>query len=128
MIYQLRNSVFTKVLWGLMALYLLNISVDTPDPNATFVAEDLSINDQESIIEMLVEQVFGYENAFKEVDDHDAEEHNKTKITKIDLMACVTQTDLCRKNQHQYSFRFASDQDHLLTSRYKEIEGPPPKI
>lgn len=127
MIYQLRNSVFTKVLWGLMALYLINISVDTPDPYPEHIAEDLSINDQESIIELIVEQILGFENAIKEVDDHDSEEHNKTKITKIDLLACVSFVDISKKH-HQYSFRFASDQNHWLISRHIEIEDPPPKI
>ena len=59
MLSQIRNSVFTKILWGLMGLYLLNISVDTADPNPEHIPEDLSINDQESIVEIVVEKILG---------------------------------------------------------------------
>jgi hypothetical protein len=82
---QIRNSALTKILWGIMGLYLFNISVDTADPYPEHIPEDLSINDQESIIEILVEQVLGYENAFKEYDDHDKEDHNTKANVKFDF-------------------------------------------
>jgi len=82
---QIRNSVLTKILWALIGLHLLNISVDTADPNPEHIPEDLSINDQESIIEIVLEKVLGYEDAIKEYDDHDTEDHNKKTNVKIDL-------------------------------------------
>jgi hypothetical protein len=81
----LRNKAFTKILWGFMSLYLLNISVDTADARIHRVAEDLSINDQESIIEIVVEKVFGYENAIKEYDDNDFEKYGKSSNIKMEL-------------------------------------------
>src|SRR5690606_12372145 len=82
---RIKNSVCIKVFWGLMGLYLLNISVDPADPNPDHISEDLSFNDQESIVEIIVEKIMGFENAFEEYDDHDSEDHNKKNNVKIDL-------------------------------------------
>ena len=49
-----------------MGIYLLNISVDTKDPHPEYIPEDLSINDQESIVEIVVEKILGFENAIQE--------------------------------------------------------------
>ncbi len=81
----MRNSIFHKVLCGLLGLYLFNVSVDTADSNLSYVPEDLSFNDQESIVEMIVEQLPGYEDAIEEYDDNDSEKNSKKKNTKIDL-------------------------------------------
>lgn len=54
-----------------MCLYLLNISVDTSDHTPFYLPEDLSINDQESFVEIVVEKVLGYENALVEYDDQE---------------------------------------------------------
>lgn len=69
-----------------MGIYLLNISVDIADPNPEYIPEDLSINDQESIVEIIVEQVLGYEDAIKEYDDNDSEDHNRKTNLKIELI------------------------------------------
>ena len=68
-----------RFLCGFLALYLLNISVDSPDPNPEGIPEDLSINDQESIIEMVIEKVMGFENAVAEYDDHDPSRETSLK-------------------------------------------------
>lgn len=68
-----------------MGLYFLNISVDVADPHPEHVMEDLSYNDQESIIELVVEKVMGVEDCFPEYDDHDMEDHNKRTSVKLVL-------------------------------------------
>ena len=62
-----------------MGLYLFNISIDTADPNPESIPEDLSFNDQESFAEIVLEEFLGFEDAFKEYDDHDTGDHNKKK-------------------------------------------------
>ncbi|HBU76899.1 MAG TPA: hypothetical protein DEF18_02250 [Muricauda sp.] len=128
MIGLLRNSTLLKVFWGLMSLYLLNISVDSPDRYPDYIPEDLSINDQESIIEILVEKVLGYGDVFKEYDDPDKEDHNSGSSLKIKLT--VHQSD------HYYS------RNHLLMSKkkkfpdknlyfphmYTQKDTPPPEV
>ncbi len=111
-----------------MGFYLLNISVDTVDPNPEYIPEDLSINDQESIVEIIVEQVLGYEDAFGEYDDHDTEDHNSSKTVKIELLAHQASTDgytdqSLTKKRNRYP-----DYEARLTNGFREIEAPPPKV
>ncbi|MGM0634847.1 MAG: hypothetical protein ACQESK_02185 [Bacteroidota bacterium] len=61
--------------------------MDSADIKPQHIPEDLSINDQESIIEIFVEKVLGYEDAIKEHDDHDPEDHNTTTNSKVDLIS-----------------------------------------
>ncbi|REA62836.1 hypothetical protein DSL64_07900 [Dyadobacter luteus] len=54
------------------AFHLLNLSVDSPDFQPISVAEDLSINDQESLIEFITEHILGFDHLFPETDDDDS--------------------------------------------------------
>ncbi len=111
-----------------MGLYLLNISVDTADPNPNHIPEDLSINDQESIIEIVLEKVLGYENAIKEYDDNDTEDLNKKPSVKIDLTTHYVVYTLL----HQFIIQTAShkfpDYISYLTTGFQKLDRPPPKI
>ncbi|SNR63121.1 hypothetical protein SAMN04488009_2847 [Maribacter sedimenticola] len=128
MLSQIRNSVFSKILWSLIGLHLLNISVDNADPNPEYIPEDLSFNDQESIIEIVIEKVLGYEDAIKEYDDQDTEDHNKKTSIKIDLtthsMVVNTINPLLLKAARQ---KFPEYTTNLTTGFYK-LDIPPPKI
>jgi len=110
----------------LLGIYFLNISVDTVDLNPEYIPEDLSINDQESIIEIIVEQILGYENAFEEYDDNDTEEHNKTNL-KIEL----TEEHLLDYSMNHTLINTAkqkfSDYTNYLQSGFDRLEIPPPK-
>ncbi|WP_116108950.1 hypothetical protein [Lewinella sp. IMCC34191] len=74
MIHRIRHSNYLRLFWGVMAAGLLNLSVDAPDMFAHHVPEDLTHNDQESIIELIVEMGLGFEDAFAEYDDDDRKE------------------------------------------------------
>jgi hypothetical protein len=125
---QIRNSVFTKFLWGLMGLYLLNISVDSVDPNPEQIPEDLSINDQESIIEIVVEKILGYEDAIKEYDDNDKEDHNNKTNVKIDFINSYTADYLIKQSVVDISIQKFPDFNVFLTNGFHQLDTPPPKI
>lgn len=128
MLSQIRNSVFTKILWGLMGLYLLNISVDTADLNPEYIPEDLSINDQESIIEIIVEKVLGYEDAFEEYDDNDAEDHNKKTDVKIDLTTYYLVDNILNQSFIKTTKHKFPNNSNRLTKGFHKLDIPPPKI
>jgi len=111
-----------------MGLYLLNVSVDISDPNPQFVPEDLSINDQESIVEIILEKVLGYENAIEEHDDHDTEDQNEKKTVKVDLLTQLhtPQGESNHLNSKKSAVIFAFD-DFLVNGFY-EIDSPPPQV
>ncbi len=111
-----------------MGLYLLNISVDTADPHPEHIPEDLSFNDQESIVEIVVEKILGNENAIKEYDDPDTQDHSREINVKIDLFAlntfCLTiKPSIAEKKKQEFpAYRF------FLASGFQKLDTPPPRI
>jgi len=111
-----------------MGLYLLNISVDTADPKPEHIPEDLSINDQESILEIVFEKVLGYEDAFKEYDDHDKEDHNKKTNVKIDLTTHYIAEIVLNQKAIVTARQNFPDSNAVLTNGFQKLDFPPPKI
>ncbi|GGE02820.1 hypothetical protein [Psychroflexus salis] len=123
-----RNTTFTKLFWGFIGLYFLNIGVDTSDINSNLIPEDLSLNEQESIVEIIVEKVFNYGNVIKEQDDEDTEDYSKKRVSKIDLSPLKNEFNedvliifLTFKNN------FNSCKSSLSEAHYY-LEKPPPKV
>ncbi|WP_143159134.1 hypothetical protein [Mesonia phycicola] len=108
-----------------LALILLNISVNAPLLNPTTLKEDLSYNKQESIVEIIVEKVFGDENAFEEFEDLEENSINK-KDFKLDFQAYLLQEKnivfkLPKKNvSKKYLF--------TIKSIFQQVTSPPPKF
>lgn len=124
----MQNSIFIKILWGFMGLYLFNISVDTVDSSAEQISENLSFNDQESIVEIVVEQMLGYENAIKEYDGHDNEDNNNKKNVKTDLDVHQINTILSTHQELTRDKTLYPDYEVRLTNSFKKIDSPPPKV
>ncbi|GAB3656315.1 hypothetical protein GCM10028791_28070 [Echinicola sediminis] len=111
-----------------MGFYLLNISVDTADPDPQHLPEDLSINDQESIVELVVEKFLGFENAFKEYDDPDTEKHDKKKNVKIDLLVHFSLKSAIIRPHLIIEKQAFPDHKSDLPEGFDPIDSPPPKI
>ncbi len=111
-----------------MGIYLLNISVDTADPNPNHIPEDLSINDQESIVEIIVEQVLGFEDAFKEYDDNDTEDCNKKTNSKIELIAQFLVISSIKQPIIKTTKQKFPDYNTYLTIGFQKLDTPPPKV
>lgn len=128
MLSRIRNSVFTKILWGIIGLYLLNISIDPADPNPEHIPEDLTFNDQESIIEIVLEKVLGYEDAIKEYDDYDTEDHNTKTNVKIDLAThYIVDNNLNQSFVEIKKHKFPEYKTNL-TKGFQKLDIPPPKV
>lgn len=110
-----------------MALYLLNISIDSPDKNPEHIAEDLSFNDQESMVELVLEKILGYENAIKEYDDPDRNDEHKKKNVKVDLLANQTAQKQPYNIQDLKQQAFGLTKVDGLAAGFIEIDSPPPK-
>lgn len=95
----LRGKTWTKYFWYFMAIHLLNLSVDAPDLTPSYIAEDLMINDQESVMELIAETVLGFEDAFPEYDDNDGNEiREKTGKLSLICPVCLNETVLLHKS------------------------------
>ncbi|MEE3243138.1 MAG: hypothetical protein VX226_00605, partial [Bacteroidota bacterium] len=108
-----RKHTSIRIFWGLIALYMLNICVDSPDlfPNR---AENLNYNDQESVIELVVEQVLDLGDIIPEYDDNDAEEHTSSKTSAnldyfiVDASAIAIQQNFSLLKQQNTLFALAN--------------------
>lgn len=129
MVHTLRNRYFVRYFWGLMSLYLINISIDSPDRQPHYLSEDLSFNEQESIVELLIEKVLGYENAILEHDDNDAS--NKSNFKKnltIDIFILPSaNNELDKKLLIGLRAKFP-EYKLISTKPFIEKYSPPPKI
>ncbi|MBP4139406.1 hypothetical protein [Flavobacterium geliluteum] len=112
-----------------MALYLLNCSVDTSDFNSNFVAENLSLNDQESIIELVVEKVLGYQNAIPEIDDCDSDNHTiLKKIVALDFFTLPFFNMNINPFEHTSKTKTTCFTNSYPLKTYLEIHSPPPEV
>jgi len=124
----LREHIAFKILWLAMALLIFNCSVDTPDPQSENVPEDLSYNDMESVVEIVLEEVLDIENAIAEHDDTDTGEGSGFEIKKgVDfsyhqsnnkILFCNNSTTVCKHSHYKESY---------YNQFYPELTPPPPK-
>ncbi|WP_339878576.1 hypothetical protein [uncultured Algoriphagus sp.] len=110
-----------------MGLYLFNLSVDTSDPNPRHIPEDLSINDQESMVELVAEQILGMEDAFEEFDDTDSEDQTSKKNLKPDFLKFFSSTPKPVDNLIPIRLHHFSKYEAVLSGGYTSISSPPPK-
>ena len=111
-----------------MGLYLLNISIDAADPHPNHIPENLSINDQESIVDIVVEQLLGFENAFDEYDDNDSDDHNSESNAQLKVKFFVQSTS---KTLLHISLRhkiILKSTKKLFPQDFLKVESPPPEV
>ena len=110
-----------------MAIHMLNICVDMPDASPDSIPEDLSYNDQESILEMLLEQAFNIEDAIAE---HDEADDNSSSLS-LEMFQDViihADEDLIEMNNWVDHSRSVTPYKRNYSFFYlKEINPPPPK-
>lgn len=113
----------------LMAFHIFNISVDAPDADPDSQPEDLSYNDMESVVEIILEKYLGFDNAIAEHDEPDDDSDNSTTIEIVkdlsvtDFYTCDFSISIpCNTLtiETPYDIAFASDY-------ISEIIPPPPK-
>lgn len=112
-----------------MILVLLNICVDSQDPIAFQFKENTAINDQESIIEIVVEKLLGYENAIAEYDDVDGDQSQQSTGKNVSVELCITHPSpfiiSCYKKLNQDYFHQLKLNPH---PGYLSISSPPPRV
>lgn len=124
-----RQNIIFRLFWLFMAVHIFNCSVDTPDLQPDYVPEDLNYNDMESVVEIVLENVFDIQNAIAEHDENDTEEgnsftikkdfsfHHRNKIEKINILDCGLYITVSTDYKEQFNSQF-----------HPEIVPPPPKV
>ncbi|GIZ08675.1 hypothetical protein [Flavobacterium sp. UMI-01] len=111
-----------------MGIILLNLSVDTSDPYTQCIPENFSYNDQESIIEIVIEKVLGYENAIVEYEDNDTQDQTKKSNFKLELIIPLTTKNspcnsIIDSRNTAISYRQLALKEGIIS-----LDTPPPKI
>lgn len=101
----LRQNKIFNLLWIVMALHILNFSIDAPDIIDRNIAEDLSYNEIESFTELITENILGIENALSETDEKGDEE-----------------TEFFKKYS-EITFYFISSKDKMINDSLKSIKN-----
>lgn len=110
-----------------MALYLLNISADTADLPSNSIHENLAINDQESFIEIFIEQILGYENAIMELNDADPQDVMLKKTAKVKLLLNSGKVKAPKVLTSMQRISNYPKYPYLILMGHSSLEEPPPK-
>lgn len=125
MLQQLHNTTVFKFLWGFMALYILNCCIDVPSHNLK--KENLSINKQESILELIIEKLLGFDNAVAEYDEADNDTGSLKKTIAIDFFIAPPQITELQKQYLPYKKPNLTLENHKALAAFYEIHSPPPE-
>jgi len=124
-----RRRPFARLLTALLALLILNTSIDTPDPSDTIVwngedyVEDLSYNDIESFYELVTEEFLDLEDFVPEHDD-DSGDTDKTGKTLSYWLATEPQIFSLTPPKKGKPVYYAKDQQYFSISL--DVNSPPP--
>lgn len=120
----LRRHIILRFTALLLAMHVLNFSVDSPDLYPDCFAEDLSLNDMESIVEIVMEKVLHIDNAIPEHDEPDDNGSISVDLQYYVLEAPVTVALVSSYTEYAYPIRWSES----CKSQYSHnIIPPPPK-
>jgi hypothetical protein len=119
----IRKKAVNQTVMGLLILQLLNLSVDYTDISP--LAEDLSINEIESVIELVMEHVInGENNIIQEGDENDFE--SIKSVFSLVLYSSSHHLEISRNPQRVHN-RYVTHYQSCVESVDQTIQTPPPK-
>jgi hypothetical protein len=119
-----------KIVWIVMALHILNFSIDAPDIVNENISEDLSYNEIESFTELIAENIFDIKNAFSESDEQGDEECGfvkkpvEIKLYKVAFEDQITTPSLINIKNNSISVNYSKP---FCSTIYISIFSPPPE-
>lgn len=122
---RLRDSWLTTGLWAFMALYFFNISIDAQEPLS--FRENLSVNEQESIVEFIAEVVLGFTTAFLEVKDPEDESTMQFNKKQLFLFHASRKVVLHEVAVYASSKQWGLHLNHPILPGHTSIDAPPPQ-
>lgn len=126
------RRVLSKLLLFFLTAVIFNLSVDVKDYSENYIPEDLSFNDQESIVELIVEKWLGFSNAFIEYDEPDQEDGGILDFHKITLAINSQNQTIVFDKSPIISIKNSKRLNYLNSNSLKkpflDILSPPPKV
>lgn len=125
---RLRQNFLVQFFWLFLAVHIFNCSVDSPDLQPVYAAEDLSINDMESIVEILLEKVFNCQDLIAEHDEDDSNDGECFKIEKPYSFFFTKSFNNHKVFEDQQNTIIPANYiEHYFLHYHPEIVPPPPK-
>lgn len=124
-----RNTFVSRIICGYLAFCIFNTSVDGPDRLTSVLqpSENLSLNDPESLIEIVLENVLGFDKAIPEYLDPDNGKAMKNLKNTSDQYVAYhigAVTPLIYTVIQEKFDNYSSS----LASHSREIHSPPPEV
>jgi hypothetical protein len=125
-----RQQKAVRFLWLVMALHIFNVSIDSVDLLPAHLPEDLSINDTESFVELVLEDFLGIKGAIAEHDEPESEESENIALKKLFAppQPKVRLALVSTLPAHYSAPIFAEYQNPFVASVYTELISPPPQV
>jgi hypothetical protein len=102
--------------------------VDSPDSQLDNVSEDLSYNDMESVVEIVLEDVLDIKDAIAEHDENDTEDDSSLNLKKEIVYYHRTKVEKNTVFDDGFHITVSTDYQEQYTSQFHpEIVPPPPK-
>lgn len=123
-----RNQHIVRLWTFVLAFTIFNCSIDSPDRLPFNAPEDLSYNDMESVLELVIEKVLHFENAFVEYDDNDEGDQGQFSFKKgIDLYTPNSFLPFQLANVNSSPIKHAGFIESYSNQFHPELVPPPPK-
>ena len=109
-------------------MQIFNLSVDAPDAQPRHVQEDLTINDMESIVEIILEKIFVIDDAIPEHDDAD-DENGSLRLKKsadFNYFNQAPKTEFSINSQKGIKHPFYAD--NCYQQFLPALISPPPEV
>jgi hypothetical protein len=120
----MRSKACRTLVSAMITLQLMNMSIDAVDPMPN--CEDLSVNEIESCVELIVEVILGHDNAIQETDDDDG---SGTKPSaRIVLFSALTTGIILELENEAVSNQSESPYLVSFKSVTRSITSPPPRV
>ncbi len=123
----IRQNIVLRLVWGALAFQVFNVSIDAPDAKPDYIAEDLTVNDIETVVELVLEKVLDIENAIPEQDEPDEDGGGFSVKKQIQFFAYKTFVHFV-----PYVFVVLSQKTFIYSDKHfdlfhPELNPPPPK-
>lgn len=122
----LRKNILSKFFIAFMALHLFNICIDIEDYEANGLKEDLSFNDQETIVEFVLEKILDLGDVISEHDEQDTDAEKKIDVKKIQLYypsQIITHDQFISRKGSNFTYQFPD-----FCTRNFDVHSPPPEL
>lgn len=119
------KAIGKQVIALVLAVHLLNFSINPRDPISPGSSGDRSLNEIETIMELVLEDFFKVGNVIGDTDEADHEEESVN--APLTVLFCNRLSDLTSPFVPCVSEKYPARNSVGLYSSHDEVAGPPPR-